>query len=440
MSLIDLLLSEKETCRPAVFVITPTEEWKGFALQHGMSSIKMCVDSTPINFFRCPPNIEAEQFYGNLAMILASASNAGPYQNPIEKCMLNAFKRAYSENRTPDPSSIYDEIERSIVRYHGSRTNVGIKYTKHGENIKSSLEDLRNILSMPQYCIKDGIRIEDLLERGVVFDLSSASVGARRHLYALILNQIYALTSGYDANGDDELRLLICIEEAQTIFGSIESPAVRDIKQRIQDFRKQGIGIMLLTHNVSDIEVGIRRLCQIKLYMKQAADTAKLAAQDLIFGGVEQDDVVLKLKLLDSGIGALSYVIKRGREKEQQETIFIRTNSYDIQAVGNANNPIDDYISKLGLKVAAPAKCRLHLTFGNGIDVSPASLKEKYEVCIFYLGDEIKRVELEKLGSLDILLFHGKNYIIKLQNRKGRTLKQFDVIAAEEIYLDIGES
>ena len=284
MSVIDLILAQSGRVKPAVFVITPTEEWKGFASAHSMFFVKAYADATPINFFRCPGRMDVRKFYGDLAMILASASNAGPYQNPMEKCMLNAFKVAFKDERDPDPASVYNQIEESIVRYHGKRTNAGIKYTKHGENIKSSLEDLRGILSMPQYCVKNGIRMEDLLESVAVFDLSSASTNVKRHLYALILNQIYSLASQFDLNGDGELRLLICIEEAQTIFGGIESPAVRDIKQRIQDFRKQGVGIILLTHSVSDIEVGIRRLCQLKLYLKQAADTAQIAAKDLILG------------------------------------------------------------------------------------------------------------------------------------------------------------
>ena len=293
---------------------------------------------------------------------------------------------------------------------------------------------------MPQYCVKNGIRMEDLLESGAVFDLSSASTNVKRHLYALILNQIYSLASQFDLNGDGELRLLICIEEAQTIFGGIESPAVRDIKQRIQDFRKQGVGIILLTHSVSDIEVGIRRLCQLKLYLKQAADTAQIAAKDLIFGNVEPDDVTLKLKLLDSGIGAFSYVLRNGTQKEQQESVFLKTNSYEIKASDCGTNPIDEYIKELGVGAAKHIKCRIHLTLGNKIKVSAASLKENYALAISYLCEELERVELDREGDLEVLLLDGMDYAVKLQNGKGKTLKRFGIKAAKDIYLDIRES
>ncbi|MGA2800679.1 MAG: hypothetical protein ABSE71_05140 [Candidatus Micrarchaeaceae archaeon] len=440
MSIIDLILAQAGRKRPAVFIITPTEEWKGFASVHNMFFVKAYADSTPINFFRCPEGMDVKRFYGDLAMILASASNAGPYQNPMEKCMLNAFKVTFRDERNPDPTSVYDQIEESIIRYHGKRTNVGVRYTKHGENIKSSLEDLRGILSMPQYCVQNGINIEDFLEKGAVFDLSSASTNVKRHLYALILNQIYALASQLDLNGDGELRLLICIEEAQTIFGGIESPAVRDIKQRIQDFRKQGIAIMLLTHSVSDIEVGIRRLCQLKLYLKQAADTAQIASKDLIFGNAEPEEVALKLKLLDSGIGAFSYVSRNGAQKEQQESIFLKTNGYDIPICDGNLNTIDEYISRLGISAAKPIKCSIHLTLSNGLEVSAASLKGQYELSVSYLGEEVERIDMGRIDSSEITLLEGTNYEIGLRNGKGKTLKRFAIKASKNIYLDIREN
>ena len=143
MSVIDSVLAQSGRVKPAVFVITPTEEWKGFASAHSMFFVKAYADATPINFFRCPGRMDVRKIYGDLAMILASASNARPYQNPME-AMLNAFKVAFKDEKDSDPASVYNQIEESIVRYHGKRTNAGIKYTKHGENIKSSLEDLRD--------------------------------------------------------------------------------------------------------------------------------------------------------------------------------------------------------------------------------------------------------------------------------------------------------
>jgi hypothetical protein len=175
-----------------------------------------------------------------LAIILSSAAGAGPYKRPMEKCMLNAFRIVYRDTSNPDPIEVYEQIEESIIRLHGKRTNAGVKYTKHGENIKAALESLRIILNNPNYSTKNSIKFEELLTGGAVFDMSAASTATRSFLYALILNQLYAITSSFDTKGDEELRMLICIEEAQIIFKEETSPAVEDLKQRIQDFRKRG--------------------------------------------------------------------------------------------------------------------------------------------------------------------------------------------------------
>ncbi|MEM3227655.1 MAG: hypothetical protein QXK65_01770, partial [Candidatus Micrarchaeaceae archaeon] len=289
-----------------VMVISPTDEWNNFAEENGMRLIRIYKDAVPINFFRCMEAVDAPVFYEDLAMLLSSASDAGPYRNPMEKCMLNAFKKVYESEKNPDPVLTYGEIEESIISLHAKRTNVGVKYTKHGENIKSALENLRSILRRPEYAGREGLKFEELIKNGVVFDLSNVSNKFKPYIYALLLNQAYMLANSFDTEGDKELRMLICIEEAQTILERrINNAASEDLKYRIQDFRKKGVGLLLLTHNIDDVEKGIRRLCQLKLYLKQAPDTADAAAEDLVFTYAEREDVVKKLKHLDSRVGAL---------------------------------------------------------------------------------------------------------------------------------------
>lgn len=437
MSIMDSLLTKTEDKKPTIFIITPTSEWKDFALEHNMYFIELFQDETPINFFRCPKTIEVEKFYGNLAMILSSAANAGPYRNPMEKCMLNAFRKSYKGDDKPEPTKIYEEIEESIIRYHGKRTSTGIKYTKHGENIKSALENLRGILSMRQYCVREGIKIEDFLENGAVFDVSAASANTRAQLYALVLNQIYAIATNLDTNGDNELRLVLCLEEAQTIFGDEDSPAVEDIKQRIQDFRKQGIGLVLLTHNVNDIDVGIRRLCQLKLYLKQAPDTAIIAAKDLIFAYSDPDDVLLKLKTLSSRIGALSYTSKNGNEKRQQDTVFIRTCTYESNFDKKFPNPITDYMKRMNLNSAKSIDCKIALKLGDYQDIKSRILKDSYHVKLTFLGEEIVMAELKELDSLVFPLLEWVHYKASILNKNGRVLKEIPIKASERMFIDI---
>ncbi len=400
------------------FVIAPSEEWDGFAISHGMNLIRLFSDELPINFFRCPPIAEKERFYQDLAVVLASATGAGPFRRPMEKCMLNAFRRAYQSTAEPDPIDVYHEIEESIISLHGKRTNVGIKYTKHGENIRAALESLRIILNSPNYSKKESIKFEELLVGGAVFDMSASSTATRSFLYALILNQLYAITSSFDTKGDEELRMLICVEEAQIIFKEESSPAVEDLKQRIQDFRKRGIGLMLMAHNVNDIELGIRRLCQTRLYMKQAADSAYQAAKELIFPDVEPDKVVEKLKLLDSRIGALNFIVRKGKEKIQEESIFIKTEAFESQ---NGN------FTKLARTNISEITSEIRLTFADGFENSNSN------VDVRYLNESVLRFAVS--GQVRVKLVKDRKYIFRLINEKGKTSSETQITAKQKLSL-----
>lgn len=412
MAIIDSIANSGKT---KFCVISPTDEWSRFAQGHGFYLLKLYDSKTAINFFTCPDNVSREKFYEDLAMILSSASNAGPYRNPMEKCMLNAFRKVYAVTNNPDPVALYGAIEDSIRKFHAKKTNTGYRYTKHGENIRSALENLRAILSRPEYSAKDGMKLDQVLEKGVVFDLSNVSGNTKPYFYALILNQIYSITSAFDTSGDNELRMLLCIEEAQTIFKDKDSPAVQDLRYRIQDFRKQGIGLMLLAHNVVDIEQSVRRLCQTKIYLKQAPDVAQVAAKELIFTRATEEEVVLKLKHLDSRIGAFSYIVKSGDEKISQDTIFIRTKDYERRREAQSLNQGPDYARPPEI---IDAKICLEAIVSDSVEQRSVILNMK-GIRLLFLGEEVAEAEIIN-GKLPTIagLLKGKEYMVQLLDRK----------------------
>jgi hypothetical protein len=419
MHLIDRIINSSHT---PTFVIAPSEEWDTFAISHGMNLIRLFSDSLNINFFRCPQMANKDKFCQGLAIILSSAAGAGPFRRPMEKCMLNAFRKVYQDTTTPDPVDVYHEIEESIISLHGKRTHTGVKYTKHGENVKAALESLRIILNDPNYSTRNGLNFEELLVGGAVFDMSAASTATRSFLYALVLNQLYSITSRFDTKGDDELRMLICVEEAQIIFKDELSPAVEDLKQRIQDFRKRGIGLMLMAHNISDIELGIRRLCQTRLYMKQAPDSAYIAAKDLIFPEVEPEKVVEKLKLLDSRVGALSFITRKGKEKIQEETVFVKTEAF-LQPTVNIP-PLLNTIKSINVHI--------EVTFGDGFDSSEVYLQ------IMYLNEPLSRLALKDL--LNTNLVEERKYSFCLLNAKERKLAETSITARTKVKLFVDKN
>jgi hypothetical protein len=412
--------------RASIVVISPSEEWNGFAAKNHNNLVRLYDGTTPINFFRCPANSDKVRFYEDLAMILASASNAGPYQKPLEKCLLNAFSRVYKDCDNPDPAHVYMEIEESVIRFHGKKSSLGVKYTKHGENIRSALENLRRIASRPEYSCRDGIKIEELLGEGIVFDMSLVSNSSKPYLYALILNQMYSITSKYNTEGDAELRVLMCLEEAHLVFKDRNSAAVTDLQTRIQDFRKRGIGLMLLTQNPLDIEPSIRRLCQTKMYFKQAPDVAAMAAKDMLFANVREDTIESKLKRLDSRTCAFSGIARQDDERRSNDTVFVKT--VERQNGGSTGeNPLDTYIATNRLKVPQIIETRMDIemsTEGEKGRPRPAALK------VIYFGEVSDAFKLSDGRNTSLLLqmYSGVTYTVQVLDVKGRIIKEAEMV------------
>lgn len=419
-----LICQIAENCKAKVVIIAPTEEWIPFGIENKMEVVKLYGYGTKINFFKCNDSVSVERFYENLAMLMANASNSGPYRNSIEKCLLSAFSKAYAATRNPDPVEVYGEIEEAVIEQHGKRSNVGVKYTKHGENIRAGLESLRLMLQKPQFAYQEGVSLSKLFEKGVVFDLSNVSNSMKPFYYALILNQVYAYADTLDLRGDDKLRMLICLEEAQIVFDNNEqSAATLDLRQRIQDFRKKGIGLVLITHNVTEINLRIRRLCQTKMYFRQSADAVKIAAGDLIFNESLNEEICNKLKTLEHRTCAVNYMALNSGTKSPAPSIFAKTPTYclkipkgtmcdyparkmpetEIRIVDSENKPISDV--KIEIQYVGEKACD-GKTNENGVFIAKNLLEaKKYKLAV--LGQR-------KRDTKEFEITGGKENIIKI--------------------------
>ncbi len=414
MSIIKQILFEK---RPYSAIISPTEEWNSFGSELDMSILRLYDSNQKLSFFNCDKRINIEYFYENLAMLISSASNSGPYKNSMEKCLLSAFNKLYKISRTPEPEDVYEAIFEKIVERHGKRSNIGIKFTKHGENILAALEPMRLMLQKKQFAYSDGLEIEKLLKKGVIFDLSKVSNAMKPFYYSLILNQIYMLTGLFDTNGDRELRMLLCIEEAQIIFGDEDSIASYDILQRIQDFRKKGIGLFLITHNVSDINIGIRRLCQLKLYFRQSPDIAKSASNDLLFPIEQADQVIDKLKILEQGACAFTPIQCNLASRQPLNSIFVNTVSF---------------VPKSELSIHTFSEETTSITkiiFLNNELIPLPNLR----IIISYVGETILEDTSDASGCIITkTLMYGKRAKLTVLGEKKKDTRQFEIFGGKE--------
>ncbi len=420
-SIIGQLTDNKDT---KIIIISPNDEWNNFGYSNGLEVIKIYDSNTQINFFRCNDKINVERFYEDLSMLVASASNAGPYRNSIEKVLLSAFNKSYKNGKDPDPNVVYSNIELAVIEQHAKVTNVSVKYTKHGENIKAALQNLRLIISRPEFAYNNGIDFSFIIDKGAVFDLSKVSNNMKPFFYALILNQVYGFAESFDIYGDDKLRMLICLEEAQVVFNNdISSAANQDLENRIQNFRKKGVGLFLLTHNATDISPRIRRLLQFKMYFRQSSDVAKYAANDLIFTGDSEDDAIDKLKVLGQRNCAVNYISIEGGRKIPESSIFVE--------IPDVEEP--DIMPE-----------EVHVPRSNKLSETTFTMRNKdgvisgANVQLMYLGEKISEGTTDMEGRIsfnDMLI--GKEYRLVLLGEKKKDSKRFHVWGgkAEELVI-----
>lgn len=398
----------------SIVIISPTAEWNGFCSEFSIKTIDMSSSSLRLNFFRCEGG-SPQKFYEDLALLIASASNAGPYRNAIEKCLLSAFKKVYSRSADPDPADVYSEIEDAIIDQHAKRTTSSIKYTKHGENIKSSLENLRLVLMKPQFAYSGGMSFRELVKNGTVFDLSNISNSMKPLFYAFILNQVYSITDEFDTKGDNELRSIICVEEAHLIFGGEEdSAATMDLRQRIQNFRKKGIGLFLITHNVTDINPGIRRLCQIKMYFRQSPDTAKYASNDMIFAEDDYIKATGMFKTLGQRICALSYIETTKGEKVPVNSMLVKIPRYTEARVAAVEHE-------------TPA-----INKDTAVFIKDAEGQKEYNAELYYLNEKMHIINLKGNSLVIQNLLQGKRYKLIMLGERKRDNREFTIIGGSE--------
>jgi hypothetical protein len=197
---------------------------------------------------------------------------------------------------------------------------------------------------------------------------------------------------------------------------------------------------MILTHNVNDIETGVRRLCQSKLYLKQASDVAAVASKDLVFTYANEDDVAQKLKLLDSRVGAFSYITKTGAERITQDTVFVRTKEYDNASTQVYENPLDALIKNSALTL--PSECNTTIRIeANKMDEQACRLAASICTIKFrYLGETIAEHAIEPNKEINQPLLCGKMYKLQILDRRGRIMTELSIKASSKKLVQFLES
>jgi len=269
-----------------VIVFSTTQEWSALArMNEDLLVLRFSDENFPINLFRTPKGPSVQLYYQELAELLASSMDAGPYAAPLRAMMLNCFRKLYADNKDPNLKDVFEALfETASNRYRGN--------AQYETNIRASLELLRELMENPALSADRGLDVEDFMDKSIVFDFSGVSDLLRPLLYVVILAQVYAYSlSNFDERGNDELRLLIVQEEAQKVFGKSEkrnayeneqnAEAIHDTEIKLGDFRKHGIGLLFLTHFADRLDPGLVRHCQNHFIFKQDSEGATQAVSTL---------------------------------------------------------------------------------------------------------------------------------------------------------------
>lgn len=351
---------------PAI-VITPNKEW----VRLGKSSDRLLdvkVGSVPMNFVRCPEGVPADIFREQLATHIANGMNAGPYTNPLQRTLINAFRTLYKKGSEPSLADVYQAANTSIDELFGVHFKKAVRYDKYGQNLFSSLENIRELLENDNFQ-KDGVRIEDCFERGAVFDLSGISKMLRPLVYSFILCQAFSYAqSKFDEEGENELRLLIIMEEAHQTFRK-ESPesgkrnVTEELENELGSFRKHGVGLVLITHFADQLSEGIWRHAQNHFCFKQDIRGAKLAVEQLSFDVSDRQLMAAaQSKILKLSQGeACCLLTDSGTGRKTVGPFFVRIQPEFLQPLEESviGKRMRGYLDALGIEEVVKGKAEL---------------------------------------------------------------------------------
>jgi hypothetical protein len=439
-----------------VLVFSPSSEWSSLARVRDDILVIRLAETVPFNLVRCPLGVRKEQFYQNLALLLANAMGAGPYTNPIRNVMLNSFTSLYARDREPDITDIYDGVHSSVVEFYSHEE--GKSFGKFGQNIRASLENLRQIMLKGQFRVKDGIRIEDCIRNGAVFDLSGCSELERALLYAFILAQVYSYILGnFDEKGDKELRLLIVLEEAHMVFRrqgregvNIEATATADLERKLGMFGKRGVGMMLITHFADQLSEIVRRHAQTHFYFKQDSESLESALKDLKFNPSEEElwgGASAKLLSLPTGVAACRTVHIEKGQRVEVGPFFVKTFHEEDEGLseGEIDSRVARYMRDNGISMPGNVKLKVRVVSkndGNGIPNANVELllcgtTVSFGETLDGINYASGKLEPDIAGNAYVDALDGEEYELKV-SKKGFRSELRKIVAGKCDFIQVG--
>ncbi len=181
---------------------------------------------------------------------------------------------------------------------------------------------------------------------------------------------------------------------------------------------------MLLVHSLNEIKASIRRMCQNKLYLKQAPDIAPIASKELVFTYLNQDELIMKLKHLDSRVGALDYVSKKDGNTLSHDSMFIKTAEFLLPK---------KLIRKHKKNQSILMQCHIFVK-----DIRQKQSKLAYALKVYYLGEELC-TSLIQGDSCTFTLLPDRYYSVDLMSEQMHKIASCKFFSRENVSILIDD-
>lgn len=132
-----------------------------------------------------------------------------------------------------------------------------------------------NLFGGPEFDIMDLLRKDDEGYGYVSIIDSSKLLDTPEVLTSSILWVMDQLNKHLPEVGDNEMKLVVMIDEAHTLFEDAPKEFIRQFRAKIKKLRSKGVGVLLCTQNLSDIPEDILTQCGLRIQHTVRVNTPK---------------------------------------------------------------------------------------------------------------------------------------------------------------------
>lgn len=210
-----------------------------------------------ININQPPPGVDPKEWVGLLCDLITESFFAS---YGVHKILTETVDRAFKDFGVYNGSKNYPTWWQIKDRLEQQEADMKGKKGRDSEWITSALR-IAHALTFGHFgeainCKdKYGIKVEDLLDKRIVFELNSLNNAEKKFFCEFVLTYIYKLKKASDQSSTDEFKNAILVDEAHNIFLKDRTRFVKEsVTEMIyREVREYGISLICLDQHISKL-------------------------------------------------------------------------------------------------------------------------------------------------------------------------------------------